>query len=86
MGKIARYLKKGRWKGGGCIHDVIMEYLVVGVLELEINASRDGKKTHIMTHHIQWVINTDDCHTPAICPEFFAMIWCTQAAPAPIVM
>jgi hypothetical protein len=20
MGKISRYLKKGRWKGGGCIH------------------------------------------------------------------
>jgi hypothetical protein len=66
--------------------DVIMEYFVVGVLELEINASCDGKKTHIMTHHIQWVINMDDCHTPTICPEFFATIWCTQAAPAPIVM
>nr|GFA20169.1 histone H2A [Tanacetum cinerariifolium] len=64
VGRIGRYLKKGRYAqrvgtGAPIYLAAVLEYLAAEVLELAGNTARDNKKTRIISRHVLLVIRND---------------------------
>ncbi|XP_042496906.1 histone H2A-like [Macadamia integrifolia] len=65
VGRVARFLKKGRYAqrlgtGAPIYLAAVLEYLAAEVLELAGNAARDNKKTRIIPRHLLLAVRNDD--------------------------
>jgi len=65
VGRIGRYLKKGRYAkrigaGAPVYLAAVLEYLCAELLELAGNAAKDHSKTRIIPRHIQLAVRNDE--------------------------
>jgi histone H2A len=64
VGRISRYLKKGRYaarvgSGAPVYLAAVLEYLAAEILELAGNAARDNNKSRIIPRHVQLAVRND---------------------------
>uniref|UniRef100_A0A2P2P9T8 Histone H2A n=1 Tax=Rhizophora mucronata TaxID=61149 RepID=A0A2P2P9T8_RHIMU len=65
VGRIARFMKKGRYAerlgtGAPIYMAAVLEYLAAEVLELAGNAARDNKKNRISPRHVLLAVRNDE--------------------------